>query len=222
MSAALSWSPETPSWAGQPGAPTHGGTRVSCRCSASHRNALVSPARRFGVRSLAKSHKKFGAGENYWRGAVWINCNYLALQVCCTAPVGEGGECASDRDAVLCFNTQALRHYSHVEGPAQERAAELRDECVQLRRAAQLRSRRPAPGLQCGLADVGACADFLGSVPRAPSHRLRANLVRTINDQYQAKGFLYESYDSDDGHGRGTHPFTGWTSLVVLMLADVY
>lgn len=34
----------------------------------------------YGLRSLSKSDKLFGTGENYWRGPIWININYLALQ----------------------------------------------------------------------------------------------------------------------------------------------
>jgi mannosyl-oligosaccharide glucosidase len=35
----------------------------------------------FGIRSLSAKDSYFGAGENYWRGAIWINCNFLALKV---------------------------------------------------------------------------------------------------------------------------------------------
>lgn len=34
----------------------------------------------FGVRSLSKQDPKFHKGEDYWRGHVWININYLALE----------------------------------------------------------------------------------------------------------------------------------------------
>ncbi|KAL0207634.1 hypothetical protein P9112_012262 [Eukaryota sp. TZLM1-RC] len=40
-------------------------------------SALLSSA---GVRSLSKTSKYFGTGENYWRGPVWININYLLLK----------------------------------------------------------------------------------------------------------------------------------------------
>ena len=33
----------------------------------------------YGIRSLSKSHPLFGQGENYWRGPIWIQMNYLAL-----------------------------------------------------------------------------------------------------------------------------------------------
>ena len=33
----------------------------------------------YGLRSLSKNHPLFGEGENYWRGPIWIQMNYLAL-----------------------------------------------------------------------------------------------------------------------------------------------
>lgn len=34
----------------------------------------------YGLRSLSASDPKFNTGENYWRGPIWMNINYLALQ----------------------------------------------------------------------------------------------------------------------------------------------
>lgn len=33
----------------------------------------------YGLRSLSKSDEYYSTGENYWRGPIWINMNYLAL-----------------------------------------------------------------------------------------------------------------------------------------------
>src|SRR5579859_4482406 len=33
----------------------------------------------YGLRSLSKSDQFYSTGENYWRGPIWINMNYLAL-----------------------------------------------------------------------------------------------------------------------------------------------
>jgi mannosyl-oligosaccharide glucosidase len=33
----------------------------------------------YGLRSLSKSDEFYSTGENYWRGPIWINMNYLAL-----------------------------------------------------------------------------------------------------------------------------------------------
>tara|TARA_B100000795_G_scaffold60380_1_gene40410 strand:- start:47 stop:709 length:663 start_codon:yes stop_codon:yes gene_type:complete len=66
--------------------------------------ALWTP---YGIRSLAASDRFYlrpnAPGDApYWRGAIWINLNYLVLS--------------------------GLHHYAHTAGPAQPRAAELYDE----------------------------------------------------------------------------------------------
>lgn len=33
----------------------------------------------YGLRSLSAAHPEFGQGENYWKGPIWIQMNYLAL-----------------------------------------------------------------------------------------------------------------------------------------------
>jgi len=51
---------------------------------------------------------------------------------------------------------------------------------------------------------------------------LRANLLANIVQQYKKTGFLWENYDDTDGHGKGSHPFTGWTALFVLVAGETY
>ncbi|XP_010828020.1 PREDICTED: mannosyl-oligosaccharide glucosidase [Bison bison bison] len=119
------------------------------------RHQLWSP---FGLRSLAASSPFYSQRNSehdppYWRGAVWLNVNYLALG--------------------------ALHYYGHLEGPHQARAARLHGE-------------------------------------------LRANLVGNVRRQYQATGFLWEQYSDQDGRGMGCRPFQGWTSLVLLAMAEDY
>lgn len=112
----------------------------------------------FGLRSLAASSPFYGQHNSehdppYWRGAVWLNVNYLALG--------------------------ALHHYGHLKGPHQARAAKLHSE-------------------------------------------LRANVVGNVLRQYKATGFLWEQYSDRDGRGMGCRPFQGWTSLVLLAMAEDY
>ncbi|CAO3614551.1 unnamed protein product [Mucor fragilis] len=63
----------------------------------------------YGLRSLSASDPIFGTGENYWRGPIWININYLTLQ-------------------------SLYKNYMHVPGPFQDRAnkiyTKLRDNLI--------------------------------------------------------------------------------------------
>lgn len=45
---------------------------------------------------------------------------------------------------------------------------------------------------------------------------------RNIVRNYRQTGFLWEQYEQTKGKGKGAHPFTGWTSLVVLIMAEAY
>jgi mannosyl-oligosaccharide glucosidase len=108
----------------------------------------------FGLRSLSASHPEFGTGENYWKGPIWIQMNYLALQA--------------------LNETYA----SHV-GPYQERARLIYTE-------------------------------------------LRQNVIDNVFKEYERTGYVWEQYDANTGEGRRSHPFTGWTSLVTLILSQKY
>jgi len=57
----------------------------------------------YGIRSLSKSHPEFGQGENYWRGPIWVQMNYMVLGA--------------------LHNT-----YAREEGPLRERAQEIYEE----------------------------------------------------------------------------------------------
>lgn len=47
---------------------------------------------------------------------------------------------------------------------------------------------------------------------------LRANLVKTVFAEWQATGFAWEQYNPESGKGQRTQHFTGWTSLVVVIM----
>lgn len=51
---------------------------------------------------------------------------------------------------------------------------------------------------------------------------LRANIVRNVFRQYMESGYLWEQYHDSSGRGQGCYPFTGWSALVVLMMAEEY
>jgi len=118
----------------------------------SNPNHIWSP---FGLRSLSASSSLYNKKNTphdppYWRGAIWINMNYLTVR--------------------------ALREtYSLSNDPIiAKRSKELAD-------------------------------------------ALSKNIVSTISSQYEQNGFVYENYDDANGHGKGCHPFTGWTALVAML-----
>ncbi|KAI8998865.1 glycoside hydrolase [Trametes punicea] len=108
----------------------------------------------YGLRSLSASHPEFGQGENYWKGPIWIQMNYLALSA-------------------------LYKTYAAQEGPYQQRAREIYAE-------------------------------------------LRRNIVDNVHKEYVRTGYVWEQYDAVTGEGRRSHPFTGWTSLVTLIISEKY
>ncbi|KAG8365914.1 hypothetical protein BUALT_Bualt17G0021500 [Buddleja alternifolia] len=51
---------------------------------------------------------------------------------------------------------------------------------------------------------------------------LRNNLIGNVARNYKQSGYLWEQYDQRTGKGKGTRLFTGWTSLIVLIMAEAY
>ncbi|KAI9187570.1 Processing alpha glucosidase I [Blastocladiella emersonii ATCC 22665] len=102
-----------------------------------------------GVRSLHPDDPAYARGEDYWRGAVWINWQYLVLG-------------------------------------ALHRARDASPEAEQLYTA------------------------------------IRGDVIRTVERAYAKAGFLFENYHGETGEPRGSHPFTGWSALVVLIMAEQY
>ncbi|QRW27438.1 glycoside hydrolase family 63 protein [Rhizoctonia solani] len=51
---------------------------------------------------------------------------------------------------------------------------------------------------------------------------LRENVVSNVFKEYERTGYVWEQYDPLSGEGKRSHPFTGWTSLVALILAEKY
>jgi len=51
---------------------------------------------------------------------------------------------------------------------------------------------------------------------------LRDNLLDTILGNYLRTGYFWEQYHDETGEGMRCHPFTGWTALVVSIMAEEY
>ncbi|KAI7821737.1 glycoside hydrolase [Gamsiella multidivaricata] len=103
----------------------------------------------FGLRSLSAKDKFAGTGENYWRGPVWVNINYLVLHSLKTNYIGKG--------------------------PYQDKSKKIYNE-------------------------------------------LRENIINNVYKEYERTGYVWEHYTENTGVGNRSHPFTGWTSMVVKIM----
>ncbi|XKL59781.1 hypothetical protein PGB90_000797 [Kerria lacca] len=51
---------------------------------------------------------------------------------------------------------------------------------------------------------------------------LRKNIITNVFKEYNRTGYLWEHYNDITGHGEGSRPFTGWTSLVLLIMGEIF
>ncbi|MBN3311141.1 MOGS glucosidase, partial [Amia calva] len=51
---------------------------------------------------------------------------------------------------------------------------------------------------------------------------LRKNIIENVNRQYMETGYIWEQYSDITGRGQGSHPFTGWSALSLLIMAEQY
>ncbi|CAH7690989.1 glycoside hydrolase [Phakopsora pachyrhizi] len=53
-------------------------------------------------------------------------------------------------------------------------------------------------------------------------NQLKSNVVNNVFEEWKRTGFTWEQYDALHGKGKRSKPFTGWTSLVAMIMADEY
>lgn len=51
---------------------------------------------------------------------------------------------------------------------------------------------------------------------------LRDNIIKNVFGQYKKTGFIWENYGDNYGEGKGSHPFNGWSSLVIMVMSEIY
>lgn len=107
-----------------------------------------------GLRSLSAKSDLYGKGDNYWRGAVWMNLNTLA---------------------VLRLHEIGMEKEDSESAVVSSRALELAEE-------------------------------------------LRTKVVGTVYTSWMTTGFVWEQYGDQNGEGRRSRGFTGWTAVVLLLL----
>ncbi|EFX84976.1 hypothetical protein DAPPUDRAFT_314562 [Daphnia pulex] len=53
-------------------------------------------------------------------------------------------------------------------------------------------------------------------------NELRENLIANIFREYKRTGYIWEQYNDASGAGQGCRPFTGWSTLVLLLMSETY
>lgn len=61
-----------------------------------------------------------------------------------------------------------------------------------------------------------------GSQARQLYEDLRERILQTVVDEWAESDQIFEQYSDKDGSGQRGKSFTGWSSLVVLMMAEIY
>lgn len=51
---------------------------------------------------------------------------------------------------------------------------------------------------------------------------VREGLIRNVVDKWVTTGYIWENYNSRTGDGQGNHPFTGWSTLMALVMSEDY
>ena len=51
---------------------------------------------------------------------------------------------------------------------------------------------------------------------------LRINVIKNVYKQWRRSGFIWENYSPKNGKGKGCFPFSGWSSLIVRIMAEMY
>ena len=62
----------------------------------------------------------------------------------------------------------------------------------------------------------------IGGVAQDKYNKLRQAVIENVMRQYWRTGYVWEQYSDSSGEGKGCRPFTGWSSLVVLIMAEEY
>ena len=166
-----------------------GDARVSALLQGLRQGDMLGPA---GVLSLSSSSPLYRSKDDYWRGKVWMNINFLLVQALrryASAPLPDRAGAQASDTAPPAKQGLLGRLLAFVSG----------------------QSRAPAFQGPQGWAETRRDAAEVGE-------QLRQRLVANVHEQFRQHGSLWENYDPETGGGTGTAPFTGWTGAVLPLL----
>ena len=123
-----------------------------------------------GLRSLSMKDQFYMYSSNYWRGAVWINVNFLVLR-------------------------GLFKNYLDING--------IQDNIPQQ----QFASIAKKAGLSSG---------------KELYDTIRYRLISTVYKNWKIDHVFWEQYNDKTQMGQYTYPFTGWTTLILLIVAQTY
>ena len=121
-----------------------------------------------GIRSLSKQDQFYLYKSNYWRGAVWINVNFLVLKGLFTHYLGVDGIQSQTEDF------QSISYASKMDS-----SSELYE-------------------------------------------TIRHSLIQSVYRNWRINHVFWEQYSDTTQLGLMTHPFNGWTSTILLIVAQKY
>jgi mannosyl-oligosaccharide glucosidase len=115
----------------------------------------------YGLRSLSASDPLAGTKENYWRGPIWMNINYLTLRA---------------------LKQNIVRDVPSSNSKAEENRQKAKKIYTDLRNA----------------------------------------LITNLKTNFARFRTIHEQYSPFDGKGERAYPFTGWSSLIVLIMGELF
>ena len=70
--------------------------------------------------------------------------------------------------------------------------------------------------------DKAAFPDYLKSRAKTLYNSARSNVIRSTYNAWMNTHYLFENYDDDTGNPQFGRPFNGWSSLILLIIAENY
>ena len=133
----------------------------------------------------------------FTRGPIWVNVNYLALK--------------------------ALKYYGTATVTVDTFIGAVTDTDTDKKSKKRKRRNEEKYQLETRIKCEKLFTDY--EIQRKRSlrlyHELRKNIQNSVLETYADTGHFWEHYEDEQGKGTRGHPFTGWTALIVNIMAEI-